>query len=129
MQSIGDLSELEVERLGARGDGIAKYGGEPVFCPLPCPVTAFALGSASAAAEGGRAGSSNGSSSGPAVASRRAGISATVAAARCSTSMRLLTGPRSWGHSAPRSSECASIPIWCNRFGWYHRRGGGRGLG
>ena len=37
MQSIGDLVELEVERLGARGDGIAEYGGEPVFLPFTVP--------------------------------------------------------------------------------------------
>jgi 23S rRNA (uracil1939-C5)-methyltransferase len=37
MESMGDLVELEVERLGARGDGIAEYQGEPVFLPFTVP--------------------------------------------------------------------------------------------
>jgi 23S rRNA (uracil1939-C5)-methyltransferase len=32
-----ELIELSVERVGARGDGIAQYGGEPVFLPLTVP--------------------------------------------------------------------------------------------
>ena len=29
--------ELAVERIGARGDGIAQYRGEPVFVPFTVP--------------------------------------------------------------------------------------------
>jgi 23S rRNA (uracil1939-C5)-methyltransferase len=32
-----ELVELAVERIGARGDGIAQYRGEPVFLPLTVP--------------------------------------------------------------------------------------------
>jgi 23S rRNA (uracil1939-C5)-methyltransferase len=32
-----NLVELAVERIGARGDGIAKYRGEPVFLPFTVP--------------------------------------------------------------------------------------------
>jgi len=32
-----DLVELGVERLGARGDGIAVHGGEPIFLPFTVP--------------------------------------------------------------------------------------------
>lgn len=32
-----ELVELSVERLGARGDGIAQYAGEPVFLPFTVP--------------------------------------------------------------------------------------------
>src|SRR5260370_12257368 len=31
------LIELAVERIGARGDGIAQYRGEPVFVPFTAP--------------------------------------------------------------------------------------------
>jgi 23S rRNA (uracil1939-C5)-methyltransferase len=34
---MSDLVELEVERLGARGDGIAEHEGEPVFLPFTAP--------------------------------------------------------------------------------------------
>jgi 23S rRNA (uracil1939-C5)-methyltransferase len=33
----GSLVELAVERIGARGDGIAQYRGEPVFVPFTVP--------------------------------------------------------------------------------------------
>jgi 23S rRNA (uracil1939-C5)-methyltransferase len=33
----GDLVELVVERIGARGDGIAEHHGEPVFLPFTVP--------------------------------------------------------------------------------------------
>jgi 23S rRNA (uracil1939-C5)-methyltransferase len=33
----GGLVELSVERVGARGDGIARYRGEPVFLPFTVP--------------------------------------------------------------------------------------------
>src|SRR5229473_1126507 len=32
-----ELVELSVERVGARGDGIAQHGGEPVFLPFTVP--------------------------------------------------------------------------------------------
>jgi 23S rRNA (uracil1939-C5)-methyltransferase len=35
--SSGELVDLWVERLGAQGDGIAKYAGEPVFLPFTAP--------------------------------------------------------------------------------------------
>src|SRR5437016_12182502 len=34
---MSDLVELEIERVGARGDGIAEYDGEPVFLPFTAP--------------------------------------------------------------------------------------------
>src|SRR5437762_8247688 len=34
---MSDLVELEIERVGARGDGLAECNGEPVFLPFTAP--------------------------------------------------------------------------------------------
>ena len=47
-------ADLTVERVGAQGDGIAQFEGEPVYLPLPCPATGYGLGSARGAAAGAR---------------------------------------------------------------------------
>jgi tRNA/tmRNA/rRNA uracil-C5-methylase (TrmA/RlmC/RlmD family) len=32
-----EVAELEVERIGARGDGIARWRGQPVYLPFTLP--------------------------------------------------------------------------------------------
>jgi len=44
-----EFVELAIERIGARGDGVAQYRGEPVFVPFTVPAIASALGSGRAA--------------------------------------------------------------------------------
>jgi 23S rRNA (uracil1939-C5)-methyltransferase len=44
-----EIVELAIERIGARGDGVAQYRGEPVFVPFTVPAIASALGSGRAA--------------------------------------------------------------------------------
>jgi tRNA/tmRNA/rRNA uracil-C5-methylase (TrmA/RlmC/RlmD family) len=44
-----EFVELAIERIGARGDGVAQYRGEPVFVLFMVPAIASALGSGRAA--------------------------------------------------------------------------------
>ena len=37
MSSKSDTVELTVERMGARGDGIAEHAGKPVYLPFTAP--------------------------------------------------------------------------------------------
>jgi 23S rRNA (uracil1939-C5)-methyltransferase len=34
---LGEIVELSVERVGARGDGVARHNGAPVFLPFTAP--------------------------------------------------------------------------------------------
>src|ERR1700730_8046623 len=44
-----EIVELAIERIGARGDGVAQYRGEPVFVLFTVPAIASAPGSGRAA--------------------------------------------------------------------------------
>jgi len=56
-----EIVELAIERIGARGDGVAQYRGEPVFVLFTVPAIASALGAGRAAMAGRRASPSTGS--------------------------------------------------------------------
>ena len=47
-----EIVELAIERIGARGDGVAQYRGEPVFVLFTVPAIASALGLGHAAMAG-----------------------------------------------------------------------------
>jgi hypothetical protein len=125
----GELVELVVDRLGARGDGVAEHEGAPVFLPYAAPGDRVRarLGAPRAGGREGRVVELI--ASGPGAPIPPADISAVAAAARCSISIPPFIGRRSSAGCAPRSNGSGLIPIWCSRCGSYRWCGGGRGSG
>ena len=124
-----DLVELGVERLGARGDGIAVHGGEPIFLPFTVPGDRVRtrLG---ARRRGGREGrvvewldSGKGRATPPCPHFGRCG--------GCALQHLDLASYRAFklGVLPPLSNGSASIPAWCSRCGPYRRCGDVRSWG
>jgi hypothetical protein len=93
-----EIVELAIERIGARGDGVAQYRGEPVFVPFTVPAIASALGLGHAAMAGRRASPSTGSPRARGVPLDAAVISEPAVVVRCSTWTTRHTGGSSWRH-------------------------------
>ena len=124
----GELVELSVERIGAAGDGVARWRGEPVFLPFTVP------GDHVRARLGSRRG---GGLEAHVVELMDAGpgrVSAALSPFRALRRMRV-AAPRSRslpGGQARQAAERAgtgpgSTPGSSSRCGWFRRCGGGHG--
>jgi len=123
-----EIVELAIERIGARGDGVAQYRGEPVFVPFTVPGDRVRARLGARRRGGWEGYVADRLACGPERAAPPADISVPAAAVRCSTSMAHHTGGSSWRDWIPPLNGSGSVPTLSGRCGSSRRNGAGRGL-